>query len=122
MQRALPGILIGGVAGIVVVFAIVFIDRIKLDDPVGAISVHGICGVWGTLAVGLFSTNPEHTFGIQLIGTVSIAAFAFLGSLALLLPIKAVMGLRVSEEEEDEGLDVAEHGQPSYADFQPIMN
>ena len=115
-------ILIGGVAGIVVVFAIVFIDRIKLDDPVGAISVHGICGVWGTLAVGLFSTNPEHTFGIQLIGTVSIAAFAFLGSLALLLPIKAVMGLRVSEEEEDEGLDVAEHGQPSYADFQPIMN
>ncbi len=107
---------IGLIAGVIVVFAIVFIDRMKIDDPVGAISVHGICGIWGTLAVGIFSTNAEHNIGTQLIGTLSYAAFAFIFSLILALIIKSTLGFRVDAEEEDEGLDLSEHGQPAYAD------
>ncbi|MGB1893383.1 MAG: ammonium transporter [Candidatus Latescibacterota bacterium] len=113
---------IGLVAGIIVVFSIVIIDRIKIDDPVGAISVHGICGIWGTIAVGIFSTNPEHSFSTQLIGTLSYAAFAFVVSLILALLAKATLGFRVDEDEEYEGLDLSEHGQPAYADFQNINN
>jgi len=115
-------IVIGAIAGIVVVFAIIIIDRIRIDDPVGAVSVHGICGVWGTIAVGIFSTNPEHTVGMQMLGTLTYAAFAFVASLILALVIKSTLGIRVSTEEEDEGLDLAEHGQPAYADFQHITN
>ena len=114
--------IIGLVAGIIVVFSIVIIDRIKIDDPVGAISVHGICGIWGTIAVGIFSTNPEHSFSTQLIGTLSYAAFAFVVSLILALLAKATFGFRVDEDEEYEGLDLSEHGQPAYADFQNINN
>ena len=114
--------IIGLVAGVIVVFSIVIIDRIKIDDPVGAISVHGICGIWGTIAVGLFSTNPEHLFSTQLIGTLTYAAFAFTVSLVLCLIAKAIFGLRVDEEEEREGLDLSEHGQPAYADFQNLSN
>ena len=115
-------ILIGLIAGCIVVFAIVFIDRIKIDDPVGAISVHGICGIWGTVAVGIFSTNAAHTVGTQIIGTLSYAIFAFVASAILIAIIKATAGIRVSAEEEEEGLDIGEHGQPSYADFHPIHN
>ena len=115
-------ITIGVIAGAIVVFAIVFIDRIHVDDPVGAISVHGICGMWGTVAVGIFSTNPDHSLGIQILGTLSYAAFAFVASLVLALVIKSTLGIRVSEEEEEEGLDLSEHGQPAYADFQHITN
>ena len=115
-------ILIGLIAGCIVVFAIVFIDRIKIDDPVGAISVHGICGMWGTIAVGIFSSNEAHTVGTQIIGTVSYALFAFVASAILIAIIKATAGIRVSAEEEEEGLDIGEHGQPSYADFNPIHN
>ena len=115
-------ILIGLIAGCIVVFAIVFIDRIKIDDPVGAISVHGICGIWGTVAVGIFSTNEAHTVGTQIIGTLSYAVFAFVASAILIAIIKATAGIRVSAEEEEEGLDIGEHGQPSYADFHPIHN
>ena len=110
------------IAGCIVVFAIVFIDRIKIDDPVGAISVHGICGMWGTIAVGIFSSNEAHTVGTQIIGTVSYALFAFVASAILIAIIKATAGIRVSAEEEEEGLDIGEHGQPSYADFNPIHN
>ena len=113
---------IGLIAGVIVVFAIVFIDRIKIDDPVGAISVHGICGIWGTVAVGIFSTNAERNIGTQLIGTLSYAAFAFVFSLLLAMLVKATLGFRVDVEEEDEGLDISEHGQPAYADFQHINN
>lgn len=112
--------IIGLVAGIIVVLSIVIIDRIKIDDPVGAISVHGICGIWGTIAVGIFSTNPEHIFSTQLIGTLSYAAFAFVVSLILALLAKFTFGFRVDEDEEHEGLDLSEHGQPAYADFQNI--
>ena len=115
-------ITIGAIAGILVVFAIVTIDRIRIDDPVGAVSVHGVCGMWGTIAVGLFSTNPEHSVGTQILGTLSYAIFAFTASLILALVLKATLGIRVTAEEEDEGLDLAEHGQPAYADFQHITN
>jgi Amt family ammonium transporter len=97
--------IIGAVAGVLVVFSVIFFDRIKIDDPVGAISVHLSCGIWGTLAVGIFSMNPEHTLFKQFVGVVAYGAFAF-------------GGIRVTEEEEIEGLDLAEHGMPAY-DFAP---
>ena len=115
-------IVIGLIAGVLVVFAIVLIDRIKIDDPVGAISVHGVCGIWGTVAVGIFSTNPEHSVITQIQGTLCYALFAFIGSLILAVFVKAIIGIRVSEEEEQEGLDSREHGQPAYADFQHVFN
>ena len=105
-------VVIGAIAGVLVVFSILFFDKIKVDDPVGAISVHGICGIWGTLAVGIFSS--EHSFGTQLIGTLTISAWAFAFSFIVFYAIKLVMGVRVSAEEEHEGLDVAEHGAPAY--------
>jgi Amt family ammonium transporter len=108
-------ILTGLIAGILVVFSIIFFDKIKIDDPVGAISVHGICGIFGTLAVAFFSEAAP--FGIQLIGTLSVAAFAFIFSMVVFGIIKAVMGVRVSLEEESEGLDIGEHGQEAYPDF-----
>lgn len=111
-------IIIGIVAGIIVVFAIVIIDKIKIDDPVGAVSVHGVCGVWGTVAVGIFSA--EHSFFTQLKGTLLISAFAFIFSLIVFGALKAIMGVRVSEEEEVMGLDLGEHGQEAYPDFQGI--
>jgi Amt family ammonium transporter len=104
-------VLMGAVGGVVVVFSILFFDKIKIDDPVGAISVHGVCGIWGTLAVAFFGGA---SFVSQLIGVVGVYAFAFIFSFAVFYVIKLVMGVRVSEEEEHEGLDVAEHGAPAY--------
>lgn len=109
-------VLVGAIAGLIVVFSVLFFDKIRIDDPVGAISVHGICGIWGTLAVGIFSTNPDHSFVTQLIGTLSIGAFAFATSFAVFYILKLVMGVRVDAQEEEEGLDVAEHGAPAYTD------
>jgi ammonium transporter, Amt family len=110
-------IITGAIAGILVVFSIIFFDKIKIDDPVGAISVHGVCGVFGTLAVALFSDAAG--FGIQLIGTLSVGLFAFLFSIIVFGIIKATIGVRVSPEEEAEGLDIGEHGQEAYPDFAP---
>ena len=110
--------LIGLVAGVIVVGAVLLIDRAKIDDPVGAISVHLVCGIWGTLAVGLFSVNADHSFGAQLIGVLSFGAFVFPVALAIFYCIKATMGLRVSAEEERAGLDVSEHGMQAYGGFQ----
>jgi Amt family ammonium transporter len=110
--------LIGLVAGVIVVGAVLLIDRAKIDDPVGAISVHLVCGIWGTLAVGLFSVNADHSFGAQLIGVLSFGAFVFPAALAIFYCIKATMGLRVSAEEERAGLDVSEHGMQAYGGFQ----
>jgi len=107
-------VLIGLIAGVIVVFSIVFFDKLKIDDPVGAISVHGICGVWGTLAVGIFSFSSAQTFSNQLIGTLAISAFAFIFSFIVFFILKLLGGVRVSAEEEAEGLDVAEHGAPAY--------
>jgi Amt family ammonium transporter len=104
---------IGAIAGVIVVFSVLFFDKIKIDDPVGAISVHGVCGVFGTLAPAIFGTKNLVT---QLIGTLSVSAFAFVTSFAIFYVIKLIMGVRVDEQEEHEGLDVAEHGSPAYND------
>ena len=108
---------VGIIAGALVVFSIIFFDKIKIDDPVGAISVHGVCGVWGTVAVGLFSDAAP--VGIQILGTLAVGATAFVASLVLCLILKPIMGLRVSAEEEAEGLDIGEHGAEAYPDFTP---
>lgn len=103
----------GSIGGVIVVLAVGFFDKIKIDDPVGAISVHGVVGIWGTLCVAIFGGAD---FGVQLIGTLSISAFAFVSSFIVFYAIKLVMGVRVDEQEEHEGLDVAEHGVPAYND------
>lgn len=111
-------IFIGAIAGVLVVFAITFFDKIKIDDPVGAVSVHGVCGIWGTLAVGLpFFQLPDKdiSFVTQLIGTAAIGAFAFVFSFVVFTILKVTIGVRVDEEVEVAGLDVEEHGAPAYA-------
>ncbi len=112
---ALQATLIGGVGGVLVVFAILGFDKIRIDDPVGAISVHGAAGIWGTLAVCL--TNPEASLGAQLFGIASIFAWVFIASLIVWSLIKAVFGLRVSEEEEYDGVDLVECGMEAYPEF-----
>jgi Amt family ammonium transporter len=107
-------ILIGGISGLIVVIAILALDKIRLDDPVGAISVHGICGIWGTVAVGIFSFNPEHTIAVQAMGTLAIGGFAFVFSFAVFGILKLAMGVRVSAEDEAQGLDLSEHGAHAY--------
>ncbi len=110
-------IIIGGIAGAIIVFAVALVDAIKLDDPVGAIAVHLICGIWGTLAVGIFSTNPEHTFLTQLTGVACYAVFCLTSSFLIIFTLKKTVGIRVSEKEELEGLDAHEHGMDAYPDF-----
>lgn len=114
----LGAVVVGAISGVIVVMAITFFDRIKIDDPVGAISVHGVCGVWGTLAVGIFV--PEVSFWIQLLGTTSIIAFTFVTSFALFSLIKKVTGVRVTDAVEGAGLDLSEHGNVAYPDFAGI--
>jgi ammonium transporter, Amt family len=114
----MSSILIGAIAGVLVVFSVMFFDKVKIDDPVGAISVHLTCGIWGTLAVGLFSTNPEHTLGAQFLGVVAAGILCFISALVIFGALKAVAGIRVSEEEELRGLDIGEHGMEAYAGFQ----
>jgi len=132
--------IIGLIAGVIVVFAVTFFDRIKIDDPVGAISVHLICGIWGTLAVGLFAVGPGvadfpwYTEGLgparglfaggglgqfftQLIGVLSVGGMTVLLSTIFFLVLKATLGIRVSREEEIEGLDIGEHGMEAYSGF-----
>ncbi|MDP0495620.1 MAG: ammonium transporter [Verrucomicrobiota bacterium JB024] len=114
-------VVVGILAGIIVVIAVLFFDKIKIDDPVGAISVHGICGNWGTLCVALFGGAAAADAGVtltwQFIGTAAVSIFAFICSFIIFGIVKAVMGVRVSEEEEFGGLDVGEHGQEAYPDF-----
>jgi len=105
---------IGAIAGALVVGSVMFFDRAKIDDPVGAISVHLVCGVWGTLAVGIFSTDPKHSLWVQLVGVACYGAFAFSAALALFAILKRTLGIRVSEYEELEGLDLSEHGMHAY--------
>ncbi|MDN3525084.1 ammonium transporter [Halomonas sabkhae] len=112
---ALGATLIGGFGGLLVVASIVTLDKLKLDDPVGAISAHGVVGVWGVLAVPL--SNSSANFGAQLIGIFGIFTWVFVASLIVWLIIKAAMGVRVSEEEEYEGVDLAECGLEAYPEF-----
>lgn len=113
----LSAIVIGLIAGVIVVFAVVALDKLKIDDPVGAISVHLVCGIWGTLAVGIFSTNPDHHLLTQMLGIVSYGAVCFAAALVLFLLLKHTWGLRVTPDEEREGLDISEHGLEAYGDF-----
>ena len=105
--------LIGAVGGVIVVFAVPMLDKLKIDDVVGAISVHGIAGIWGTIAV-VFSGG---SFGAQIIGTVSICLFIFILSLVIWYVLDMIMGIRVSEEDEITGLDTTELGMDAYPDF-----
>ena len=107
-------IIIGAIAGVLVVISILAFDNIKIDDPVGAISVHGVCGIWGTVAVGLFSFDPAHNLQTQLIGTLAIGAFGFAFSFVVFSIFKFTLGVRVSAEEEQLGLDLSEHGMAAY--------
>jgi Amt family ammonium transporter len=133
-----PGasIIIGLVAGVLVVFAIEFIDKVlKVDDPVGAVSVHGVNGAWGTLAAGLF-THPELNdgagglfygggmglLGVQAIGVASVFIWAFGAGFIVFSIVKAIVGVRVTEEEELKGLDLSEHNMESYNGFQIFTN
>ena len=90
------------------------LDKFKLDDVVGAVSVHLTCGIWGTLAVGIFSTNPDHTFLTQLIGVAICGAAAFSAAFIIFFVLKKTIGIRVSEEHERNGLDSHEHGIRGY--------
>ena len=112
--------LIGLIGGIVVVIAVYFFDKIKIDDPVGAVSVHLVNGVWGTLAVGIFS--PAHTFIAQLTGVAAVAVASVTISGIIFFVIKKTIGLRVSKTEELRGLDVGEHGMEAYHGFQIFSN
>ncbi|WP_195964355.1 ammonium transporter [Clostridium cuniculi] len=128
-------LIIGAIAGIIVVFAVVFFDRIKVDDPVGATSVHLGCGVFGTICVGLFAKEGVTTLstqnglfygggfkllGIQLLGIIAVGVFVFAASLLVWFIIKKTIGIRVSREEEIAGLDIGEHGNIAYPDFAPV--
>ncbi len=111
-------ILIGGIAGAIIVFAVSLIDKLKLDDPVGAIAVHLVCGIWGTLAVGIFGNLAGFTqFSHQLIGVAVYAIFCSTTAYIILYTLKKTVGIRVSEREEIEGLDLHEHGMEAYPDF-----
>jgi Amt family ammonium transporter len=125
-------LIIGAIAGIIVVFAVLFFDRVKVDDPVGATSVHLICGIFGTLCVGLFAQEGVTSLstvnglffggglsllGVEALGVVAVGAFVFATSGLIWLILKKTIGIRVSLEEEIQGLDVGEHGNAAYPDF-----
>lgn len=119
-------VIIGGVGGVLVVLSVLFLDYVlKTDDPVGAVSVHCVCGIWGTISWGLFSTSSGllygHGFkqlGVQLLGAGAVAAWAFGLGLALFFVLSKTIGLSVSAEEELKGLDIGEHGNEAYSGFQ----
>ncbi len=112
---ALQATIFGGIGGVLVVFSIIFMDKIKIDDPVGAISVHGTCGLLGLLLVPI--TNDGSSFSGQIIGALTIFVWVFVTSLIVWLALKAVIGIRVSEEEEDQGVDISECGLEAYPEF-----
>ncbi|UII24338.1 ammonium transporter [Fulvivirga ligni] len=107
-------LLVGFIAGILVVISAISLDKFKLDDVVGAVSVHLTCGVWGTLAVGLFSSNPDHTLVKQLIGVAACGATAFIAAFIIFYALKLTVGIRVSAEHERQGMDSHEHGIRGY--------
>jgi len=125
-------LIIGALAGVIVVFSILFFDRIKVDDPVGATSVHLVCGVFGTLCVGLFAQEGVTSLstvnglffggglsllGVEILGVIAVGAFVFISSTLVWVLIKQTIGIRVSLEEEIKGLDIGEHGNSAYPDF-----
>jgi Amt family ammonium transporter len=122
-MAAMSSAIIGLVAGVLVVVSVVFFDRIKIDDPVGALSVHLVCGIWGTLAVGLLGAKAGMAqLTSQVIGIAAIGAFTFLFAFIVFFILKKTVGIRVSSEEEIGGLDIGEHGNEAYPDFHPSRN
>ena len=121
----LSAVIIGAIAGILVVYSVLFIERVlKVDDPVGAVSVHGVCGAFGTIAAGVFDING---FSLSVVGTQILGvatAFLWVFPLAFLLfkAIDKTIGLRVTPEEELDGLDIGEHGMEAYPDFEKVIN
>lgn len=115
-------VIIGAVAGVIVVFSVVFFDKIKIDDPVGAISVHGVCGAWGTFAAGLFNIGgfTGKILAVQLTGIAACFLWTFPVAFLLFKLVDKTIGLRVTKEEELEGLDAVEHGGNAYPDFTTI--
>ncbi len=110
--------IIGLIAGVLVVLSVIMFDKLKIDDPVGALSVHLVCGIWGTLAVGLFGgLAGMDQLVSQVVGIVAIGVFTFVSALVIFFALKATVGIRVSAEEETEGLDIGEHGNEAYPDF-----
>ncbi len=120
----LSSVIIGAVAGVIVVLAVLFFDRIKVDDPCGAISVHGVNGAWGTLAAGIFNIGGTSAkiIGVQVLGICAAFIWAFGVSFIVFKLIDKTIGLRVSPEEEAEGLDFGEHGANAYPDFQIVSH
>ncbi|MCW8849566.1 MAG: ammonium transporter, partial [Melioribacteraceae bacterium] len=115
-------IIIGFISGILVVLSVLFFDKIKLDDPVGALSVHLVCGIFGTLAVGILGANAGlDQLWAQFIGVVSVGAFVVIFTGILWFILDKTMGLRVSEEEEIGGLDLGEHSMEAYPDFEKVI-
>ena len=114
LQNHVLALVIGGIGGVLVVFAVPALDRLKIDDVVGAISAHLVAGIWGTLAVGIFGGGD---FGVQLIGVLAIGIFVFAASLAAWFVLKLLFGIRASEEAEDDGLDKTELGMEAYPEF-----
>ena len=108
-------LIVGAVGGIIVVLVVPLWDKVKIDDPVGALSVHLVAGIWGTLAVGIF--NPEVSIVAQLTGIVVIGAFVFISSFIVWKLLDLLIGIRVSEEVEIEGLDIHETGLEAYPEF-----
>jgi Amt family ammonium transporter len=121
----LGSVLIGCGAGILIILAVEFIEKVlHVDDPVGAVAVHGVCGVYGTLMVGFFATEGGLFYGggatllgIQAVGILAVAAWTMCTTFILFKAISLTIGLRVSAQEEEEGLDLGEHGMEAYADF-----
>ena len=110
-------VIIGLIAGAIIVLAVALIDRLRLDDPVGAVAVHLICGIFGTLAVGLFGAKAGvDQFLYQLTGVGIVGAFCVASAWIILFTLKKTIGLRVSKQEELEGLDLHEHGMDAYSD------
>jgi Amt family ammonium transporter len=115
-------VIIGSIAGILVVLAVGFFDRIKADDPVGAIAVHGACGTFGALAVGIFAENGGliytgsfHLLGVQALGVGAVSLWAFSVTTAVFYILKATVGIRVHRDDETEGMDISEHGIAAYS-------
>ncbi len=115
-------VIIGAVSGVLVLYSVLFFDKIKVDDPVGAISVHGVCGAWGTLAAGIFDSAgfSIKTIMVQLAGIGAAFVWCMVAGLILFKAIDMIIGMRVSKEEEMSGLDFTEHGANAYPDFQTV--
>src|SRR6266508_3250957 len=131
-------IVIGAVAGAIAVYGVLFVERLKIDDPIGAVAVHGFSGVWGTLATGIFAvpalaanlatgsggllyTGSFHQLGVQALGIAAVAAFTFTASFSILWTMKVLFGIRAEAERETAGLDVSEHGQAGYPELYPRL-